>query len=131
RSLIVEICNRYALTPPAVEVSAPEPAHVRPVPALHLQGEYTDEARLAGLEGIVLISGDRTADGTIANPRILQGLGLGLDEKSMELVSTLHLDLDSSESSVVIAVEFGLPDKQSRWHLVAAAFDAPVDAKRP
>jgi TonB family protein len=48
---------------------------------------YTDEARLAKLTGTAILSVEIGVDGLAHNAQILQGLGLGLDEKSIAAVS--------------------------------------------
>jgi TonB family protein len=62
-----------------VEISAP-------VPLSQVEAEYTDEARRAHLEGICMISLIVDANGKPQNPRVVRGLGKGLDEKALEAV---------------------------------------------
>lgn len=96
---------------------------------------YTEEARAAGLEGTVLIKLDVGRDGMPANPRI-EGppLGLGLDEKAMEAAQKWRfaaLEPAMPEESKVVAIDFLLPSKFSRWHLVGASFETSEGASRP
>ncbi len=67
-------------TPPLAAVSAP----ANPQPAAPA---YSPEARAAGLEGVASVYFELTSAGEPHNLRILEGLGLGLDEKALELVS--------------------------------------------
>jgi TonB family protein len=48
--------------------------------------EYSEEARKAKYQGIVLLNIIVTPDGRATNIRVVKGLGLGLDEKAMEKV---------------------------------------------
>jgi len=52
-----------------------------------VEPEYTGEARAAGLQGTVAITCEIGTDGLARNFRILRGLGLGLDEKTIDAVS--------------------------------------------
>jgi TonB family protein len=47
---------------------------------------YTEEARAAKLQGVVVLYVTIGADGTAANFRVIKSLGLGLDEKAIEAV---------------------------------------------
>jgi TonB family protein len=51
------------------------PTILKSTPAL-----YTDEARTHGIEGKVTIMAEVGSDGQIKDPRVLRGLGFGLDE---------------------------------------------------
>ncbi len=51
-----------------------------------VEPEYTDEARAAKLEGIVTVYLEIDEAGKPDNVGVIQGLGLGLDEKSVEAV---------------------------------------------
>jgi TonB family protein len=58
----------------------------RPALIHKIEPEYTEEARAAKLEGVVVLYVVVQPDGTVANPRVAKSLGLGLDEKAMESV---------------------------------------------
>jgi len=49
---------------------------------------YTDEARQARAEGIVLIQAIIRKDGSVAHPTILKGVGYGLDESAIDTLMT-------------------------------------------
>ncbi len=51
-----------------------------------IEPEYTDEARKARLQGLVVLVVDIGADGRARNFRIQSGLGLGLDERAIQAV---------------------------------------------
>jgi len=48
--------------------------------------EYSEEARKAKYQGVVLLSIEVSADGLAKNIHVIQSLGLGLDEKAVEAV---------------------------------------------
>jgi protein TonB len=50
------------------------------------QPEYSQKARKAKIEGVVLLDVTVTTGGQVANPVVLKGLGMGLDEKALEAV---------------------------------------------
>ncbi len=93
--------------------------------------EYTDEARLAELEGTVVLRGTIGPEGFARNLEVAQSLGLGLDEKAVETVNQWHFSPALSPATVQIAVDFQLSSKQSRWHLIRVQFDAPPGVSRP
>ena len=91
--------------------------------------EYTAEARLAELEGTVVLHGTIGEDGFAHELKVGESLGLGLDEKAMEAVKQWHFQPAAIVAE--IRVEFRLPSKQSRWHLIQVQFQAPPGAARP
>jgi TonB family protein len=93
--------------------------------------DYSDEARLAGLEGTVQVSVTVADDGTTGNLEIAQPLGLGLDQKALEAAKQWRFQPGVHLAPLKIGVEFLLPAKQSRWHLTNVAFDLPEGAARP
>jgi len=104
-----------------------------PLPIQDIDIPYTDEARLAGLEGRVQINGAIDEDGTPRDVTVAKPpLGLGLDEKVLEAAKQWRFAPDTRKPLLVnIPVDFLLPDKQSRWHLTRVAFDTPEGASRP
>jgi len=52
-----------------------------------LEPEYSDEARAAKFQGTVTVYVEIGPDGIARNARILQGLGLGLDEKALDAIN--------------------------------------------
>jgi TonB family protein len=103
-------------------------APVVAVPVQRTEPEYSEEGRVAGLEGSVLLTAAIAEDGDAQEIRVTRPLGLGLDEKAIEAVRGWRF-----RPGVVatVAVDFRLPSKQSRWHLIRAAFDPPEGASRP
>lgn len=59
---------------------------VEPVLLVKIDPEYSDEARRAKVQGIVVLRIDVDIHGRPANIRLVQGLGLGLDQRAMEAV---------------------------------------------
>jgi TonB family protein len=98
-----------------------------------LDPEYTEEARVAELEGTVVLSGAVGEDGFAHELQVVQALGLGLDENAMEAVKQWHFapNLNPAQQLRLINVEFRLLTHQSRWHLIHVHFDAPAGTVRP
>ena len=57
-----------------------------PRPLKRVEPEYTDEARDAKLEGVVVVYVVIEEDGRAHNIRVIRSLGKGLDEKAIEAV---------------------------------------------
>jgi TonB family protein len=91
--------------------------------------EYSDEARLAELEGTVVVAGSVGEDGRAVDLRVTQSLGLGLDEKAIQAVQQWRFK--PGTKAISVPVEFSLPSKQSRWHLIGVDFHPPEGASRP
>jgi TonB family protein len=98
--------------------------------------EYSDEARLAGLEGTVQLSATITEQGVPQDMRVIKSLGLGLDEQALAAIQQWRYMPGTFEgrpvpAPITLPVEFRLPDKQSRWHLIRADFTPPEGASGP
>jgi TonB family protein len=91
--------------------------------------EYTEEARVAELEGTVVLRGTIGQDGLAHDLAVVQPLGLGLDGKAIEAAQQWHYQPAGMTGQ--IAVDFRLPSKQSRWHLIQVHFDEPPGTLRP
>jgi len=59
----------------------------RPVPIYSPDPEYSDEGRRARLQGTVVLQVVIETDGKTRDPKVLQSLGLGLDEQAMKTVA--------------------------------------------
>lgn len=57
-----------------------------PVPIFTPEAEFSDEARRAKYQGVVVITLIVDAQGNPQNPRVVRPLGMGLDEKALEAV---------------------------------------------
>lgn len=117
-------------TPPIPGFVPVQPVERTPSP------EYTDEARLAELEGTVWITATIGTDGRARDPQVTRSLGLGLDEKAMDVIRkwrfwpALYGEIES-ETKSAIPVDFVVPSKLSRWHLLRVTFRLPEGASRP
>jgi TonB family protein len=91
---------------------------------------YTDEARLAKLEGSVLLSLVVGADGQPRDIQVARPLGLGLDEKAVENVRAWQFK-PGTKNGIPVAVlvqeeVFFRPERTLwDWHVVRAAFRSP------
>lgn len=86
---------------------------VDPVLLTKVDPEYSDEARRAKLQGIVVIKIDVDTNGRPTNIRVLRGLGLGLDERARESVEKWRfkpgkINGKPAVTSAVIEVTFRL-----------------------
>jgi len=81
-------------------VSAPRPIFT-PEP------EFSEEARKAKYQGVVVLNIVVGTDGRVHNPRVVRSLGMGLDEKAMEGVKTWKFD-PSKKDGRAVAVEMNI-----------------------
>ena len=51
-----------------------------------VEPEFSEQARQAKHQGVVILYGEVNTNGKLTNVRVVQGLGLGLDEKAIEAV---------------------------------------------
>jgi TonB family protein len=94
--------------------------------------EYSAEARLAGLEGTVQLIATIAPDGTPSNLFVTQPLGLGLDQKALDAAAKWRFTPEAGRGPKIrIRIDFLLPEKQSRWHLIGVSFEPPEGASRP
>lgn len=57
-----------------------------PVPIYRIEPEYSEDARRAKHQGMVLLQAIIDRTGRVTGVRVLRSLGLGLDEKAVEAV---------------------------------------------
>jgi len=57
-----------------------------PILLFKVEPEFSEEARKAKYQGMVILYGEVDINGKLRNVRVVRGLGLGLDEKAMEAV---------------------------------------------
>ncbi len=57
-----------------------------PILIKEVQAEFSDEARRAKYQGVVLVSFIVDTQGNPQNPRVVRALGMGLDEKALEAI---------------------------------------------
>ncbi len=93
--------------------------------------DYSEEARIAELEGTVRIASTIGEDGRPHDLRVLETLGLGLDERALETATQQSFDASALGLPATIEIRYHLPSKYSRWHLIHAEFQPPQGASRP
>lgn len=93
--------------------------------------DYSEEARIAELEGTVSISATIGEDGHPRDLHLIEKLGLGLDEPALEAAREQSFDASAAGISANFEVRYHLPSKNSRWHLIHAEFQPPAGASRP
>jgi TonB family protein len=59
-----------------------------PVKIYSPQPLYTEDARRAGIQGVVILEAVVDADGTVRNVKVLKGLPMGLDQSAVDAVMT-------------------------------------------
>jgi TonB family protein len=67
-----------------------------------IAAEYAADARVAGLQGSVILNIEIAPDGHTQNIRILHSLGLGLDEKAIEAVKQWQYDSAASSNAPLL-----------------------------
>jgi TonB family protein len=106
-------------------------------PLQRVEPQYSEEARVAGLEGAVLVVGSLAPDGSLHDLRVSRPLGLGLDERALAAGAQWRFESggsspnDDARKPITLTLDFALPTKQSHWHLVQVEFRAPTGASRP
>ena len=110
---------------------------VRPPFLLYRQEpEYSEEARIARLEGTVTVSVTIGEDGRAHDLRIVKPLGLGLDENAIAAVSGWQFTPGTKAGNPVavqstIEVNYRLMTDPREWHPERVAFTAPPGASLP
>lgn len=61
-------------------------ASTAPVVVYQVEPEFSEEARKAKLQGVVMLYAEVDTNGRLRNIRVTRGLGLGLEEKAIEAV---------------------------------------------
>jgi TonB family protein len=63
------------------------PKKTAPVPLIQPNPPYTEKARIAGVEGSVLVTCIVRKDGLVDSCKVIRGLGLGLDESAVNTIA--------------------------------------------
>lgn len=97
---------------------------------------YTEEARIAKLEGSVLLSLVVGADGQPRDVQVARPLGLGLDESAIENVRAWQFRAGTKDGipvAVLVNEEVFFRPQRTLWdwHVVHAVFQTPDNATRP
>jgi len=98
--------------------------------------QYSAEGLRARLEGSVTVSLVVGVDGTPRDIKVLQPLGLGLDEKAVETIGSWRFAPGDKEGTPVavlakVDVHFRLVGKPGEWRLTRASFKPPETASLP
>jgi TonB family protein len=93
---------------------------------------YSSEARAAGLQGTVSLYVEVNSDGTPGVVHVMQGLGLGLDERAIEAVKQYRYEARSgpfgaTQSMLEVDVQFRL-DPPASWSVASEAYAVMVPA---
>ncbi len=99
-------------------------------------GEYTEEARLARLEGSVGLTAVVDENGAVRDIHVSRSLGLGLDESAIEAARLWHFAPGTKgEQPVAVLthfdVNFKMLTERSTWRLTRADFETQRGASRP
>lgn len=105
-------------------------------PIQRTEPEYTDEARTAELEGTVVLAAEIDESGLAQDLHVVESVGLGLDEKAMEAVKRWSFRPAVTPDPRIktvrqIHIDFRLPSKESRWHLIGVRFQTPPGVSHP
>jgi len=84
----VKLADGFAAKLPWENLNEPKNGILGPFPLRKVEPQYTEEARKAGLRGSAIVQVQVKPDGTVAADgiTIIEGLGMGLDEKAIESV---------------------------------------------
>jgi TonB family protein len=107
-----------------------------PRPLERIDPEYTPQARLAGLEGVISVLCDIAEDGSVRNAIPSNSLGLGLDQQAAEAAKRWRFEPARLEGrpfayATQVDLEFRLPAEQSRWHLTGVKYKVPQGVAPP
>jgi TonB family protein len=107
-----------------------------PIVLAKKEPEYSEAARLAGLEGTVVLKDVIAEDGSAQQIRVVRPLGLGLDENAVDAVRTWHFAPGGYQGrpapvQIDLAVDFFLRSRESRWHMVGMAFHPSEGVSEP
>ncbi len=118
-------------------VFRPGPDVTAPFVVAKAKPGYSEEARIAKLEGSVLLSVVVGADGQPRDIHVARALGLGLDEKAVENVRAWQFK-PGTRAGNPVAVQVNLevffrPERTLwDWHVIRAVFRPPTElATRP
>jgi len=84
-----------------VEIVSDEPAPTRPEKISGAHPVYTEMARRAGVEGVVIVESVIDEEGNVTNARVLRGLPMGLNEAALEALQTWKFKPSTQEGRPV------------------------------
>lgn len=114
----------------------PGPGIVAPFVIAKAQPQYTSEARLAKMEGSVLLSLVVGADGQPRDIQVTRPLGLGLDQSAVENIRAWQFKPGTRNGTPVAVlvneeVFFHVQRTLWDWHVVRTVFHPAPNAMRP
>jgi TonB family protein len=125
----------FAGLAPAQDTPPPLTTIIRPLTPertiVKTAADYSDEARLAELEGSVRLTGKIGDDGRLQDLKVVESLGLGLDEQALNVAAQEVYAPNIVGHAEPLQVIYHLESKVSRWHLIHAEFQPPEGASRP
>ena len=112
--LMILWCLAIAIFPLSVLPAQAADKHKKPRCGDNLKPEYTENAKAAGVEGVVVLIAAVDTSGCVQDVSIQKGLGYGLDQKALQAVKTWKFTparKDGTPVAVKIRVEvpFKLP----------------------
>ena len=78
------------------------------IASIQEQIRYPEKARMAGIEGRVIIQFIVNEEGRVENPRVVRGIGGGCDEEALRVVSNAHFK-PGKQRGKPVRVQFSLP----------------------
>jgi TonB family protein len=116
---------------PSPKPAATRPKYLRAIAIDRVKPEYTPEALAAGLQGSVVLYLEVSAEGTPETARVIQSLGLGLDEKAIDAVKQWRFQPATLEGKPIpiaqsVEVHFVLDPATPWWiHRLALTLEHP------
>jgi protein TonB len=78
-------------------------AFTAPVVLFQVEPEFSEDARKAKLQGVVMLYAEVDTNGRLRNIRVTRGLGLGLEEKAIEAVKQWRFRPGTRDGKPVVA----------------------------
>jgi TonB family protein len=98
--------------------------------------QYSEEARIAKLNGLVVVQLVVSEFGLVRDAKVLRPIGLGLDDQALEALSSWRFQPGTKDGTNVavaanIEMNFRLLENRSPWTLTRALFNPPAGTMRP
>ena len=95
--------------------------------------DFTEEARLARIDGSASLEMTIDEQGVPQSVRIVRPIGLGLDEEAIRAYSQWRFEPSSGRAPIAIQSKatFSAMESPIEWRLSRATFDTPSGASRP
>ena len=120
----------------ALPVSVHRSGVISPIVLVKTEPEYSEAARLAGLEGTVVLKAVVAEDRSAQQIRVIRPLGLGLDDNALEAVRAWRFAPGRCQAppalvEMDLAVDFFLQSRESRRHVAGVAFHSSEGVSEP